>query len=91
MAYRMTKYSAIGIILFLLMYGQEAILPIDKIKSLMIHKHMMNIVKEISYIKEKVRLMIQKVQDHMMQQTSEKERRFIVSKEVLCYDLAKEL
>ena len=35
-------------------------------------------------------LMIQKAQDRMKQQTPEKERRFIVSEEVLCRDSAKE-
>ncbi len=50
----------------------------------------MSIVKEISHIREKERLMIQKVQNHMIQQTPEKERRFIVSEEVLCHDSARE-
>jgi len=34
--------------------------------------------------------MIQKAQDCMIQQTPRKERRFIVSEEVLCHDSAKE-
>ena len=51
---------------------------------------MMSIVKEISHIREEVRLMIQKVQDRMLQQTPKKERRFIVGEEVLCRDSAKE-
>ncbi len=50
----------------------------------------MNIVKEIPHIREEVRLMIQKAQDCIIQQTSGKERRFIVGEEVLCHDLAKE-
>ena len=50
----------------------------------------MSIVEEISHIREEARLMIQKAQDRMMQQTLKKERRFIVGEEVLCCDLAKE-
>ncbi len=53
------------------------------------HEHMMSIVKEISHIREEARLMIQKVQDRMIQQTPGKERRFIVDEEVLCRDSAK--
>src|SRR6266540_7502173 len=51
---------------------------------------MMSIVKGIPHIREEARLMIQKAQDRMIQQTSEKERRFIVGEEVLCHDSAKE-
>jgi len=47
-------------------------------------------MKEILHIKEEARFMIQKVQDRIMQQTLEKERRFIVGEEVLYHDLAKE-
>ena len=65
MAYRITKHSATGVILFLLTYGRKAILPIDKTKSLTIHECMMSIVKEISHIREEARLMIQKAQDRM--------------------------
>src|SRR6266498_6073401 len=89
MAYRTTKYSAIGVILFLLTYGREAVLPIDETKPLTIHECMMSIVKEILHIREKARLMIQKMQDRITQQTSGKERRFIVGEEVLCRDSAK--
>jgi len=58
MAYRITKYSAIGITLFLLIYGRKAVLSIDETKPLMIYEHMMSIIEEISYIKKEVRLMI---------------------------------
>ena len=51
---------------------------------------MINIVEEIPHIRKEARLMIQKAQDHMIQQTPEKERRFIVGEEVLCCDSAKE-
>ncbi len=60
MTYCMTKHSATDITPFLLTYGREAVLPIDETKSLTIHKRMMSIIKEISHIKEEVRLMIQK-------------------------------
>ena len=60
MAYYITKHSAIGVTSFLLIYGREAVLPIDETKTLTIYKHMMNIVEEILYIREKARLMIQK-------------------------------
>ncbi len=86
----MIKHSTIGITLFLLVYGRKVILLIDKTKPLTIHKCMISIVKEILYIREEARLIIQKMQDHMIQQTPRKERRFIVSKEVLCHNLAKE-
>ena len=60
MAYRMTKHSATGVTPFLLIYGREAILPIDEIKPLTIHERMMSIVKEIPHIREEARIMIQK-------------------------------
>src|SRR6266540_5816542 len=91
MAYHTTKHSATGVTLFLLTYGREAVLPIDATKPLTTHERMMNIVKEIPHIREEARLMIQKAQDRMIQQTPEKERRFIVGEEVLCHDSAKEL
>ncbi len=90
MTYHMIKYSTIGIISFLLTYGREAVLPIDETKFLMIHECIINIVKEISHIRKEVRLMIQKAQDCIIQQTSGKERRFIVDEEVLYHYLAKE-
>ncbi len=66
MAYRTTKHSATGVTLFLLTYGREAILLIDKTKPLTIYERMMSIVEEISHIREEARLMIQKVQDRMI-------------------------
>src|SRR6266540_1649097 len=90
MTYHMTKHSATGVTPFLLMYGREVVLPIDETKPLTIHERMMSIMEEIPHIREEARLMIQKTQDHMIQQTPRKERRFIVGEEVLCHDSAKE-
>jgi len=50
-----------GITLFLLVYDKKVILPIDKTKSLMIHKYMMSIIEEIPYVRKEARLMIQRV------------------------------
>ena len=58
MVYYMTKHSAIGITLFLLMYGKEAVLLIDETKLLTIHERMISIVKEISHIREEKRLTV---------------------------------
>ena len=65
MAYCTTKHSVIGVIPFLLTYGREAVLPIDKTKLLTIHERMMSIVEKIPHIREEARLMIQKAQDRM--------------------------
>ena len=60
MTYHTTKHSATGVIPFLLMYNREVVLLIDETKSLTIHEHTMNIVKEIPHIRKEARLMIQK-------------------------------
>ena len=61
MAYHTTKHSVMSITLFLLIYGREAVLPIDETKPLTIYEHMMSIMKEISHIREEARLIIQRV------------------------------
>src|SRR6266498_3872833 len=90
MAYRTIKHSATGVTSFLLKYDREVVLPIDETKPLTIYERMMSIIEEISHIREEARLMIQKVQDRIIQQTPGKKRRFIVGEEVLCRDSAKE-
>ena len=60
MAYHITKHLATRVTPFLLTYSREAVLPIDEMKSLTIYERMMSIVKEISYIREEARIMIQK-------------------------------
>jgi len=40
------------------MYGREAVLPIDEIKSLTIYERIMSIMKKIPHIREEARLMI---------------------------------
>ncbi len=58
MAYRTTKHSTTGITSFLLTYGREVVLSIDKTKLLTIYERLMSIVKKISHIREEARLMI---------------------------------
>ncbi len=60
MAYCTTKHSTTGVTSFLLTYGREAVLPIDETKPLTIHERMISIMKEIPYIREEARLIIQK-------------------------------
>src|SRR6266542_1877462 len=90
MTYHTTKHSATGVTPFLLTYGREAVLPIDETKPLTIYECMMSIVEEIPHIREEARLMIQKAQDHMIQQIPGKERKSKVGEEVLYRDSAKE-
>ncbi len=52
MVYRTTKHAITGVTLFLLVYGREAVLPIDEPYDLRIRDRMMQIVKEVSHIRE---------------------------------------
>ncbi len=52
MAYHMTKYAITGVILFLLVYSKEAVLPIDEPYDLRMKDRMMQIVKEVPHIRE---------------------------------------
>src|SRR6266498_3920454 len=55
MAYRTIKYATIGITPFLLMYGRKVVLPIDEPYDLRMRDRMMQIVKEVSHIREEAR------------------------------------
>ncbi len=46
------------VILFLLVYDRETVLPIDKTKLLMIYEYIMSIIKENFHIRKEVRLII---------------------------------
>ena len=52
MAYCTTKHSSMGVIPFVFIYGRETVLPIDKTLSLIIRDRMLQIVKEVSHIRE---------------------------------------
>ncbi len=52
MTYRMTKHVTMRVTPFLLMYGREAVLPIDEPYDLRIRDHMMQIVEEVLHIRE---------------------------------------
>ena len=47
MAYHTTKHATTGVTPFLLVYGREAVLPIDEPYDLCIRDHMMQIVEEV--------------------------------------------
>ncbi len=59
MVYRMIKYIITGVMLFLLVYSRKAVLPIDEPYDLRMRDCMMQIVKEVPYIREEARCMIQ--------------------------------
>ena len=52
MAYRMTKHVTTGVIPFLLVYGREAVLPINEPYDLCMRDRMMQIVEEVPHIRE---------------------------------------
>ena len=51
-AYHTTKHAIMGVTPFLLVYGREAVLPIDKPYDLRMRDCMMQIVEEVSHIRE---------------------------------------
>ncbi len=57
-AYRTIKHAITGVTPFLLVYGREAILPIDEPYDLRMRDRMMQIVEEVPHIKEEARHMI---------------------------------
>ncbi len=58
MAYRTTKHATTGVTPFLLVYGREAVLPIDEPYDLRMRDRMMQIVEEVPHIREEARRMI---------------------------------
>ncbi len=58
MAYHTTKHATTGVTPFLLVYGKEAVLPIDEPYDLRMRDRMMQIVKKVLHIKEEARRMI---------------------------------
>jgi len=52
MAYCTTKYAITGVTPFLLIYDREVVLPIDEPYDLRMRDHMMQIVKEVPYIRK---------------------------------------
>jgi len=52
MAYRITKHSTTGVTLFILVYGWEAVLPIDEMPSMIIKDRMLQIIEEVPHIRE---------------------------------------
>ncbi len=52
MAYRTTKYAITRVIPFLLMYDRKEVLPIDEPYDLRMRNRMMQIVEEVSHIRE---------------------------------------
>ena len=53
MVYRTTKHVTTGVTLFLLVYGREAVLPIDELYDLYMRDRMMQIVEEVLLYKGK--------------------------------------
>ena len=51
-AYRTTKHATTRVTPFLLVYGREAVLPIDEPYDLRMRDRMMQIVEEIPHIRE---------------------------------------
>jgi len=52
-AYRTIKHAITGVTPFLLVYGREAILPIDEPYDLSMRDRIMQIVKEVPHIRKK--------------------------------------
>jgi len=71
-------------------YGREAVLPIDKPYDLRMRDRMMQIVEEVSHVREEARRMIRHAQQRMIENDPKKEKLFYIGEEVLYHDAAKE-
>src|SRR6266498_1394173 len=89
-AYRTTKHAITEVTPFLLVYGREAVLPIDEPYDLRMRDRMMQIVEEVPYIREEARRMIQHSQQRMIENDSKKEKLFYIGEEVFYHDAIKE-
>ncbi len=78
------------VIPFLLVYDREAILPIDELYDLRMRDRMMQIVEEVSHIREEAWHMIQHSQQCMIENDPKKEKLFQIREEVLYHDVTKE-
>src|SRR6266542_3247657 len=74
MAYCTTKHATTGVTPFLLVYGREVVLPIDEPYDLCMRDRMMQIVEEVSHIREEARRMIRHSQQRMMENDPKKEK-----------------
>ena len=90
MAYRTTKHATTGVTPFLLVYGREAVLPIDEPYDLRMRDRMMQIVEEVPHIREEARHMIRHAQQCMIENDPKKEKLFYIGEEVLYHNAAKE-
>src|SRR6266540_1251931 len=90
MAYCTTKHVITGVTLFLLVYGREAVLPIDEPYDFRIRDRMMQIVEEVPHIRKEARRMIRHSQQRMIESDPKKEKLFYIGEEVLYHDVAKE-
>src|SRR6266498_1005815 len=89
MAYRITKHVITGVTPFLLVYGREAVLPIDELYDLRMRDRMMQIVEEVLHIREEAQRMIQHFQQRMIENDLKREKLFYIREEVFYHDTTK--
>ncbi len=90
MAYCTTKHATMEVTSFLLVYDREAMLPIDEPYDLHMRDRIMQIVEEISHIREETRRIIRHSQQRMIESDPKREKLFYIEEEVLYYDAVKE-
>ncbi len=90
MVYCTTKHATTRVTPFLLVYSREAVLLIDEPYDLRMRDRMMQIVEEVTYIREEARCMIRHAQQRMIENDPKKEKLFYIGKEVLYHDAVKE-
>src|SRR6266540_4113873 len=80
MAYCTMKHVTTGVTPFLLVYGREAVLPIDEPYDLRMRDRMMQIVEEVPHIREEGTYMIRHSQQRMIKNDPKKENYSILGK-----------